>query len=147
MRQAHPRHADALAAIHAAAFPPPELWDAHSFALQLSLPSIFGLIHPEGGLVMGRVAADEAEILTLAVAPSARRRGLGGTLLRAAIEAAAARGAAAVFLEVSTANDAARALYDAAGFRAVGRRRRYYTDGTDALVLKLPLSAAAATDS
>ncbi len=143
---ASPAHAEALAAIHAAVFPPAELWDAELFALQLGMPGVFGLIHPAGGLVVGRVAADQAEILTLAVAPSARRHGLGGALLRAAMRAAATHGAAAIFLEVSTANEAARALYTAVGFRPVGRRCRYYADGTDALVMALPLSVAAAAD-
>ena len=54
--------------------------------LQLELPATFGLIHPLGGMILGRVAADEAEILTLAVAPAQRRRGIGSALLRAAME-------------------------------------------------------------
>jgi [ribosomal protein S18]-alanine N-acetyltransferase len=89
------------------------------------------------------VAADQAEILTLAVVPAARRRGVGAALLQAVMQAAAARGAAALFLEVSTANDAARALYARAGFCEVGRRCRYYADGTDARVLTRALTAGA----
>lgn len=133
---AQPSHAEALAAIHAAAFPPAETWDAPGFARQLGLPGVFGLIDTEGGLVLARVAADEAEILTLAVAPSARRHGLGAALLRAAMREASARGASTMFLEVSADNEAAEALYAAAGFRPVGRRSRYYPDGDDAMVLR-----------
>ncbi|MEO9191617.1 MAG: GNAT family N-acetyltransferase [Acetobacteraceae bacterium] len=136
MIPAHPSHAAALAAIHAASFPAASAWDAASFAAQLALPGVFGLIHPEGALVVGRVAADEAEILTLAVIPSARRRGLGAALVRAAMLAAGAEGAATMFLEVAASNNAGRALYAAVGFRSVGRRRRYYPDGGDAMVLE-----------
>lgn len=132
-------HADVLAAIHRAAFPPREAWSREVMALQLGVPNAFGFLSPAGGLILGRVAADEAEILTLAVMPAARRRGLGAALLHAAMARAAHLGAAAVFLEVSVANAAARPLYAAHGFREAGLRRRYYDDGTDALVLRAPL--------
>ena len=56
---------------------------------------------------------------------------------------AAARGAAAMFLEVSESNLAARALYEAGGFARAGLRRRYYADGTDALVLRRDLLSPA----
>jgi len=144
MIQARPAHAAALAAIHATALAGEEAWDAAAFARQLALPGVFGLLHPDGGLVLARLAADQAEILTLAVVQSARRRGVGTELLREAAAEAAARGGAWLFLEVSARNAAARALYEGAGFRPVGRRRSYYADGSDALVLAFPLSPAAA---
>lgn len=144
MIQARPVHAPVLAAIHAAAFVGAEAWDAALFARQLAMPGVFGLLHPHAGLVLARLAADEAEILTLAVAPPARRRGVGMNLVRKAAAEAAARGGGTLFLEVSARNAAARALYGAAGFRQVGRRRSYYADGSDALVLALPLSPGAA---
>jgi ribosomal-protein-alanine N-acetyltransferase len=97
-------------------------------------------------MILIRVAADEAEILTLAVAPEARRTGLGRALLDAACEAARAAGAVRLFLEVSATNQAARALYDAAGFQQIGRRRRYYADGSDALTMSLTLTSGAAED-
>ncbi len=137
-------HAAVLAAIHAAAFPPGEAWGADAMVLQLGLPGCFGLLHPEGaGLVLARVVATEAEVLTLAVLPAARRAGVGRALLRAAVAMAAARGAVELFLEVAADNGAARALYDAAGMRAVGLRRRYYPGGRDAVVLRLELSKEA----
>ena len=94
-------------------------------------------------MVLARRAADEAEILTIAVAPEARRRGAARAMLRAAIAEATARGAATLFLEVSSANSVARALYESEGFGQVGKRRGYYEDGTDALVLAKKLSLGA----
>ena len=76
-----------------------------------------------------RVAADEAEVLTLGVAPEVRRQGIATDLLRAAIAEIRARGGTAMFLEVATGNTAARALYKKFDFVEVGRRRRYYADG------------------
>jgi ribosomal-protein-alanine N-acetyltransferase len=131
---------EAAAALHARAFAPGEAWGAQAIALMLDLPGCFGILRPAAGFVLARVAADEAEILTLAVVPEARRAGLGGTLLAEAMAAAALRGAGTMFLEVSESNRPARALYGAAGFAEVGRRRRYYADGSDALVLRRGLS-------
>ncbi|MBP0496426.1 GNAT family N-acetyltransferase [Pararoseomonas indoligenes] len=127
----------ALAALHAAAFPPDERWGATALTAMLRLEGGFGLLAGDRGFVLARAVAGEAEILTLAVHPAARRQGLGGRLLEAAVAEAARRGATALFLEVSEANAPARALYARAGAAEVGRRRRYYTDGTDALVLRI----------
>jgi ribosomal-protein-alanine N-acetyltransferase len=140
---AGPLHAAALAALHAAAFPPGEVWDAAFLASQLAQPGVLVLFDDAGGFVMARVAADEAEILTLAVHPACRRRGVGRALLEAAAREAMARGARALYLEVSEMNSAARYLYAAAGFSEVGRRPRYYTDGSSALVLRRDLSPGA----
>ena len=133
-------HAAALAAIHAAAFHDAEAWDAAVFDGQLAQPGCFALIDTAGGMLLARVAADEAEILTLAVAPPARRRGIGAALVLAAMRRAAAAGAAAMFLEVASGNLAARDLYEKAGFVRVGRRARYYPHGGDALVLRAALT-------
>lgn len=99
------------------------------------------------GTVMGYVVAwfvmDEGEIANLAVAPEARGRGVGATLLRGAITAARARGVTTLYLEVRSSNTAARALYASHGFMEVGRRRRYYRRPVeDALVLRLVLPGA-----
>ncbi len=128
-------HAAAMAAVHASAFPPGARWDAASFAAQLALPGVFGLIDPEGGIVLARIAVDEAEILTLAVAPAARRQRRGRALLAASVARAREAGAHRMMLEVSAENTPARALYQAAGFAEVGRRQHYYEDGSDALIL------------
>lgn len=134
--------APALAALHAGAFPPEEAWGADAIGLMLGLEGGFGLGLPGQGFLLARAVAGEAEVLTLAVAPAARRRGVAAALLRTALAEAEARQAAVMFLEVSEHNTAARALYAAAGFNEVGRRRRYYTDGSDALVLSRSLGAA-----
>lgn len=135
-------HATALSAIHARAFPEDECWDDRIIAGQLSQPGVFGLIDSRGGMILARNAADEAEILTLAVVPEHRQQGLGAGLIVAAAEEARLRGASTLFLEVSTRNPAARGLYQRLGFVQVGRRRGYYADGSDALTLSKLLSPA-----
>jgi ribosomal-protein-alanine N-acetyltransferase len=126
-----------LAALHAACFD--EAWDAASLHSMLAMPGAFAFHHPDG-FVLARVASDEAEILTLAVAPRARGKGLGRALLSAAIAEADRRGAKAMFLEVGNDNPAALALYAALGFANVGSRKGYYR-GRDASLLRLSLPA------
>ena len=128
-----PAHAAALAAIHAAAFPPPEAWGASAMAAVMAMPGAFGFLDLRGGLVLARAAAGEAEILTLGVLPSLRRQGLGRTLLERALAAVPPM---PWFLEVAAGNAAARALYQAAGFASCGTRRGYYPGGGDAMVLR-----------
>jgi [ribosomal protein S18]-alanine N-acetyltransferase len=136
-----------LAAIHAEAFAPPDRWGAEAIGMLLALPGHFGLLATQGdapaGFAMGRVAAGEAEVLTIAVRPAARRGGQGRALLRALMAEATGRGAGELFLEVSEANAPARALYAGLGAAEAGRRRRYYPDGSDALVLRLGLMPSA----
>jgi [ribosomal protein S18]-alanine N-acetyltransferase len=134
--EALPVHAVWLAAVHAAAFPPRETWSADAIAMQLASPGSFGILDPRGGMVLAREAGGEAEILTLAVAPEVRRQGVARGLLRRAMAEAARRGATVLFLEVSTANPAAHALYIGCGFTGVACRARYYDDGSDALVMR-----------
>ena len=140
--RATPALAAALAAIHARAFPPDEVWDEGAIALLTDSPGGIGWFDPRGGFCLARVAADEAEILTLAVLPERRRQGIAARLLAAAMAAASGRGARRMLLEVAESNLAARRLYAAAGFRPVGRRARYYASGEDALVLAAALSPA-----
>ncbi|HXT79727.1 MAG TPA: GNAT family N-acetyltransferase [Acetobacteraceae bacterium] len=136
-------HAAALAAIHGAAFSDGDSWSANVIGLQLGLLGGFGLLDERGGMLLARIVADEAEVLTLAVAPEVRRQGIATALLRAARHRAYQDGARCLFLEVGVANGAAQALYGGLGFVEVGRRRRYYRDGSDALVLRLPLNSDA----
>ncbi|SJM58223.1 Ribosomal-protein-S18p-alanine acetyltransferase [Brevundimonas diminuta 3F5N] len=130
-----------LAAIHAEAFAAP--WDEAALSELLVSPGVFAVAEDEGFILI-RVVVDEAEILTLAVRPSARRAGLGGRLVEAAVVRAAALGAERMFLEVAEGNAAARALYARSGFVEMGRRRGYYShaDGRreDALTLVLNFS-------
>lgn len=134
-------HADVMAAIHGAAFSAAEAWSREVILLQLGMPTAFGLVYSCAGMILARVVADEAEILTLAVEPGQRRRGIGAALLGAAMRRSADLGAARMFLEVAVTNAAARRLYASLGFTEAGRRRHYYADGTDALILRSTLSA------
>lgn len=136
---AGPAHAAVMAAVHGAACTL-EAWDCTAFATQFTVPGTFGFLHPRGGMVLARVAADEADILTLAVLPTSRRIGLGRALMRATIGAAARAGATTMFLDVSASNPAGQGLYAGLGFAPAGRRPRYYQDGSDAIVLRRPIS-------
>ena len=128
-----------MALVHGFAFAARERWGVDAIGLQLGLPGAFGWIAPAGGMILARVAADEAEVLTLAVDPAVRRRGLARALLGQALATARQRGADAMFLEVASGNGPGRSLYAAAGFVTIGCRRGYYPDGSDALVLRRPL--------
>lgn len=140
---------EALAALHARCFTTPRPWSAREFAQLLDSPRCFLLTRPRdgsadsrAGFLLGRVIADEAELLTLAVAPQARRAGLGRDLTREFAATSRARGATGAFLEVAADNQAAQALYAGLGWREAGRRRGYYGPGLDALVLSLGLGPA-----
>ena len=88
------------------------------------------------------MAADEAEILAIAVRPTLRRRGFGRMLMEEALRRLHRAGASACFLEVDRGNGPAVALYRSLGFHVVGERRNYYGgtnhDGT-ALVMRVQL--------
>lgn len=133
-------HDDAahLAALHATSFPDP--WSKQAICDLLAGPGVF-VFSTADGFVMGRAAGDEAEILTLAVKPDARGKGLGRSLIQGLALHAQTLGAASLFLEVGHDNPAALALYAGLGFERVGQRKGYYA-GRDAWVLKtsLPLS-------
>lgn len=116
-----------LAVIHAAAFVDPRPWSAAEIAALLAGPGVF-LVAEAQGFVMGRVILDEAEVLTIAVAPEAQGQGIGARLMAAFAAGAATRGAARGFLEVSALNAPARAVYARAGWRECGRRKGYYRD-------------------
>jgi ribosomal-protein-alanine N-acetyltransferase len=96
------------------------------------------------GFIVSRLAADEAEILSVAVAAARRGRGIARALLNLHLRRLVGLGARAVFLDVDENNAAARALYRRAGFREVGRRPGYYRKGRDqaatALVLRRDLA-------
>jgi len=88
------------------------------------------------GILFGRVAADEYEIINLAVGKSSRRKGVATNLLCAAIEKARSEGAREFYLEVRASNEAAKSFYTRMGFRVCGRRSNYYSDPVeDAVVL------------
>ncbi|MEX0921492.1 MAG: GNAT family N-acetyltransferase [Rhodovibrionaceae bacterium] len=146
LRRAEAGDAPRLAALHARCFPE-EPWTAASFRSLLAMPGALGaVVETEDaldGLILLRRAADEVEVIALAVAPASRRCGLGRCLLDRALARAAEDGARRAFLEVAEDNAAARGLYAAAGFQLCGRRQAYYTRRggarCDALVLAAPL--------
>ncbi|HYM05358.1 MAG TPA: ribosomal protein S18-alanine N-acetyltransferase [Terriglobales bacterium] len=87
------------------------------------------------GFVIARVLGDEWEIENIAIAGTARRRGLGTRLLGELLDMARARGAAAIFLEVRESNQAARALYEKWAFLESGRRPIYYKNPPEDAIL------------
>ena len=151
LADAGPAFAGPLAALHALCFPD-DPWDAGLLARLLAMPGVIGLMAADArdaspeGLVLVRVAADEAEILTIGVAPGARGRGLGASLVAGAAARAAAAGAVSLFLEVAEDNLAARALYAHHGFAAIGRRPAYYSRPGATAVAALVLGLSLAED-
>ena len=141
---------DRAAALHGESFVPlgERAWTRQDLAGLLASPGVTGLLlQAEGrdvGIALCRVAADEAELLTIAVRPAERRRGAGRRLLTAVIDRVREAGARALFLEVGADNPPARALYEAMGFRVVGTRPAYYRRGdgppADALIMRLSLN-------
>lgn len=136
---------EALSQLHALSFTDmPRPWSAGEFAGLLEATDIV-LVHRPGGFALGRVIGPEAELLTLAVHPDRRRRGLGMALVRDFEDAVAARGAEVALLEVAATNEAGRALYARLGYAQAGRRPGYYRRATappvDALLLRKSLQA------
>jgi ribosomal-protein-alanine N-acetyltransferase len=146
LSEAGPRDAAALAALHAAAFR--RGWSEDEFERLLIDKSVIAHRAMVGrglaGFIVSRLAAGEAEILSVAVAPARRGRGLAHKLLDLHLRRLAGLGASAVFLEVDEDNAPARRLYDRARFRDVGRRPAYYARGSEppanALVLRRDLA-------
>jgi ribosomal-protein-alanine N-acetyltransferase len=96
------------------------------------------------GFIVSRIGADEAEILSVAIDPRHRGRGLSRDLLLTHLGHLAGRGVRTVFLEVEENNQPARRLYQRAGFATVGRRERYYQqpggEALNALLMRRDLS-------
>lgn len=130
----------ALADLHARCFLQPPPWTADAFAGLLDGRGCFLLAEPQGFL-LGRALAGEAELLTLAVDPAARRQGLGRRLVERFRTECLAREVDEAFLEVAEDNLAARRLYRGLGWLEAGIRRRYYGPATDAVVMRLTLCA------
>ena len=141
-----PREARQIAALHAASFQ--RGWSENEIERLLVERNVLAHRATIGGklagFIMSRIAADEAEILSVAVARAQRGRGLARALLRLHLGRLAGLGVRGVFLEVGEDNDAARRLYEHAGFEEVGRREAYYAHGaagnSAALVLRRDLA-------
>lgn len=140
---------DRAAALHGEAFVPlgERGWTRQDMAELLASPGVAGLLlqidGADVGMAICRVAADESELVTIAVRSAERRRGAGRTLLSAVLDHVRAAGAWTLFLEVAADNPAARALYGSEGFRDVGSRPAYFKRGqgraVEAFVMRLDL--------
>ncbi len=126
----------ALARLHALCFA--DGWTEQALRDLLKTSGTTAFVAP-GGFVLVRVAGDEAEILTIAVAPDTRRNGIGAALLGEAGRHAHEQGARTLVLEAGVSNAAAQALYARFGFRKVGARKSYYADSQDAHILRADL--------
>jgi [ribosomal protein S18]-alanine N-acetyltransferase len=141
-------HSAAVAAIHIEGFHRP--WNDGEFRSLLAQENVFGFVAlvegrpkaPPAGFILARLAAGEAEILTVAVAKSVRRHGIGQRLVDETLRKLHAERAQSLFLEVDGGNIAAVKLYNRFGFKKVAERPAYY-DGPDgkaaALVMRLDL--------
>jgi len=125
---AEPQDAAQLAALHGQAFR--RGWSAEEFERLLIEPNVVADRAAAGsrvvGFVLSRLAVDEAEILSIAVAAAYRGRGLARKLLDVHMRRLAGYGVTALYLEVDEHNAPARRLYDGFGFAEVGRRQSYY---------------------
>jgi ribosomal-protein-alanine N-acetyltransferase len=138
---ARPADAAAIAAVHGVSFQ--RGWDEHEIHRLLIENNVVAHRATAGrkliGFILSRLAAGEAEILSVAVAPAWRGRKLSRPLLDLHLRRVAGLGVRAVFLEVGENNVPACRLYRRAGFREVGRRQGYYEGGATALVLRRDL--------
>jgi ribosomal-protein-alanine N-acetyltransferase len=144
---ATPERAEEIAALHALLFNPP--WDAASITSSIEHPASASFIaqvrepNVMAGFVIGRIAADEAEVLSIGVAKEWQRRGVGRRMVEGLVRAARRAEVKRVFLEVASDNEAAGALYHSLGFIPAGGRKGYYqrADGSkvDAIILALAL--------
>ena len=139
----------AVAALHARCFC--EAWQPALIRRIAQAPGGFGLLWRSEdeplGFVLGRCNHARAEVLSLGVAPPARKQGIARALMKEAIDRVSRRGLRELYLEVAEDNAAAQRLYRALGFAPVGRRPGYYarpgTQAVDALTFRRVLVPAA----
>jgi ribosomal-protein-alanine N-acetyltransferase len=146
IRRVEERDLDDVAAIERAVFNDP--WSRRSFVDLVDQRTVIFLVAVDGPSVVGYavalIAGVESELANLAVTRLMQKQGLGKRLLNAAVDAVRDRGGQEMFLEVRESNAAAIALYTAEGFKAVGRRVRYYARPIeDAIVMRLGLKEGA----
>lgn len=123
---------DNLAHLHKLCFPH-KPWGADDFAdLKKSGCEI---IASQNGFIVYRAVADEAEIITIGVAPDARRTGIAAAMIGIMEADLKKSGVKHIFLEVAADNTPARALYEQNGFVQIGVRPKYY-DGVDAIMMR-----------
>lgn len=150
-----PRHLEAVLDIERQSFSDP--WPAEAFSCEFDNAYAFfrvaGEASPDGlarvdGFILCYLLAGDAHLINLAVRPEHRRQGLGRALLVCALQEFARRGGGTIGLEVRVSNQAARAMYQATGFRAVSVRRGYYRkENEDALLMILEVPGFQAADA
>jgi len=148
---AGPDRAAEVAQLHAQLFDPP--WTEESVRNSLDHPASTAFVAFDGrtrlavGFVIGQLAADEAEILSIGVLPEWQRRGIGRRMIEGLARAIERAEAKRLFLEVAADNDAAMGLYLSLGFAATGLRRGYYArkegPAIDGLTLALNIGPSA----
>lgn len=138
IRPARAEDTDALAALEREAFSA-DAWSPSQIEAELAGPTRHVFVAEAGDDVIGyasiAVAGEVADVTRIVVAESARRRGVASDLLDALHRAAAGAGVERMLLEVADDNAAAQTFYAAHGYAEISRRRAYYADGGDALVL------------
>lgn len=137
-----PYDLDEIIAIEQVSFPTP--WPRQVFDMELRSSKSYKRVSKINGMVVGYIIAwkiyDEVHILNLAVHPEHRRKGIGRGLLSDCLRHFSNKGIKSAILEVRVRNKKAINLYETAGFRSIGLRRKYYSDtGEDALVMKLDM--------
>jgi ribosomal-protein-alanine N-acetyltransferase len=140
LSEARPNDAAAIAALHTASFQ--RGWgedEVYRLLIEKTVVTHRAMSGTMTGFILSRMAAGEAEILSIAIAQRQRGRGFARPLLDLHLRRLAGLGTRTVFLEVDENNAPARALYRRAGFRDVGRRQSYYQSGASALVLRRDL--------
>jgi ribosomal-protein-alanine N-acetyltransferase len=144
---ASPDRVEEMAELHKRLFDP--AWDAESILRLIEHPAAASFIaqvrEPRAlaGFIIGRIAADEAEILSIGVAPEWQRRGIARQMVLGLVRAVRRAEAKRLFLEVAVDNTAAIGLYEDLGFKPVGGRKAYYSraggKSADAVILSLDL--------
>lgn len=143
LRAAAPTDVPALAALEQLLFGA-DAWSEEAVAGDLDAPGRQVVVTEDDGVVAGyavtALCGEVVDLQRIAVAPDHQRTGVATALLAEVVAAARREGARRMLLEVSTANAGALGLYAVAGFDEIDRRRRYYRDGTDAVVMCRPLT-------
>ncbi|MGB7293667.1 MAG: ribosomal protein S18-alanine N-acetyltransferase [Thermodesulfobacteriota bacterium] len=142
IEEVKPHDLDEIIAIEQVSFPTP--WPRQVFDMELKSSRSYKRVSKMNGTVVGYIIAwkiyDEVHILNLAVHPEHRRKGIGRGLLSDCLRYFSSKGIKSAILEVRVRNKNAIKLYQTAGFRSIGLRRKYYSDtGEDALVMKLDM--------
>lgn len=129
--------ADALSAIHRACFD--ASWQPQAIMALFETPGTYACVHSQG-FILCRASGEQADLMTFAVLPNARKHGIGVALLADALNVARGMGAGAMFLEVSEGNAGAIKLYEKQGFSALTTRKNYYASGENALLMRKSLT-------